>query len=179
MLLFINLSFIILAAESGSIIDVAPGVLIWTIITFIILVIILKKFTWKPILTALEQRANAIKESLEEAEKAKDEAKKILDANQVNLSKAEEESKQIINQSRAFAEKLKEQILLESKDQAKKLLEEATAEIERKKASAFDELKNQVAEIAVKAAEKILKEELDKTREKELVDKYINEIGKN
>ncbi len=180
MLAFLNLSFLVLAWEGGnSIIEVSPGVVFWTVVTFIFLFFVLKKYTWKPILTALEQRENAIKESLDEAGKAKDEAKKILDANQANLAKAEEESKQIINQSRIYAEKLKEQIIQDSKDQAKKLLEEAAAEIDRKKDAAFDEIKRQVAEIAVQAAEKILKENFDKDREKNLVDKYINEIGKN
>ncbi len=178
MLTGFSLSLINLIAE-GSIIDVSPGVLFWTIVTFVILLLVLKKFTWKPILMALDQREAAIRESLEKAEKAKEDAQKVLDANQANLAKAEEESKQIINQSRAYAEKLKEQILQESKEQAKKLLEDATSEIERQKDAAFDELKSQIAEIAVQAAEKILRESLDKEAQKKLVDKYIGEIGKN
>jgi len=178
MLTGFSLSGIALIAE-GSIIDVSPGVVFWTIITFVFLLLILKKFTWKPILTALAQRESAIKESLEKAERAQEDAQKVLDANQANLAKAEEESKQIINQSRAYAEKLKEQILQESKDQAKKIVDDASQEIERKKEAAFDELKNQIAEIAVKAAEKILRENLDKDTQKKLVDKYIGEIGKN
>lgn len=178
MLTGFSLSGIALIAE-GSIIDVSPGVVFWTIITFVLLLLILKKFTWKPILTALAQREAAIKESLEKAERAQEDAQKVLDANQANLAKAEEESKQIINQSRAYAEKLKEQILQESKEQAKKIVDDASQEIERKKEAAFDELKNQIAEIAVNAAEKILRENLDKDTQKKLVDKYIGEIGKN
>lgn len=178
MLIGSGLSFIALIAE-GSIIDVSPGVVFWTIVTFVLLLLVLKKFTWKPILMALDQRESAIRESLEKAEKAKEDAQKVLDANQANLAKAEEESKQIINQSRAYAEKLKEQILQESRDQAKKLIEEAASEIERQKDAAFDELKNQIAEIAVNAAEKILRENLDMETQKKLVDKYIGEIGNN
>lgn len=174
------LSVLALASEGGgSLVDVNPGVAFWTLITFLILLFILKKFAWKPILTALEQRENAIRESLEKAEKAKDDAQKVLDQNQINLAKAEEESKQIINQSRAYAEKLKEQIMQESKVQAKKMIEEAAAEIERKKDAAFDELKNQVVEIAINAAEKILRENLDKETQKKIVNKYIGEITKN
>lgn len=178
MLTGISLSVITLIAE-GSVIDVSPGVVFWTIVTFIILLWVLKKFTWKPILMALEQRESAIRESLDKAEKAKEDAQKVLDANQANLAKAEEESKKIINQSRTYAEKLKEQIIHESREQAKKLIEDATSEIERQKEAAFDELKGQIAEIAVKAAEKILKENLDKETQKKLVDKFIGEIGKN
>ncbi len=180
MLTVFSLSIIAMASEGGgSLIDVNPGVIFWTVVTFLILLLILKKFAWKPILTALEQRETAIRESLEKAERAKEDAQKVLDANQANLAKAEEESKQIINQSRAYAEKLKEQIIQESKENAKKMIDEAAAEIDRKKDAAFDELKNQVAEIAVKAAEKILRETLDNETRKKLVDKYIGEIGKN
>jgi F-type H+-transporting ATPase subunit b len=141
--------------------------------------ILLTKFAWKPILSALKQREDAIKDSLEQAEKAKDEAKQILAENQNSLAKAEDESKKIIEQSRIFAENLKEQMIKDSKAQAKKLIEEASAEIDRKKNAAFDELKNQIAEISVQAAEKILKENLDAEKNKKLVDKYISDISKN
>ncbi len=175
-----SLPFVAVIAEGGSsLIEVNPGVIIWTVATFIILLLILKKFAWKPILFALEQRETAIKESLEKAQTAKEEAQKILDQNQVNLAKAEEESKQIINQSRVYAEKLKDQIIQDSKSEAKKMIEEAAAEIERKKDAAFDELKNQVAEIAVLAAEKIIREKLDGETQKKIVDKFIGEITKN
>jgi len=172
------LSVLAFAPEGGgSLIDVNPGLAIWTLVTFIVLLVILKKFAWKPILTALDQRENAIRESLERAEKANVEAQKVLDQNQANLAKAEDEAKQIINQSRAYAEKLKDQIIQESKGQAKKLIEEASNEIERKKEAAFDELKNQVADIVINAAEKILRENLDNETQKKIVNKYISDIN--
>lgn len=164
---------------SASLLSVNGGLAFWTTVTFVLLLLVLSKFAWKPILNALKQREDAIKDSLEQAEKAKEEAKKILAENQNSLAKAEEESKKIIDQSKQFAEGLKEQILKESREQAKKMIEEATAEIERKKDSAFDELKGKIAEISVKAAEKILKENLDAEKNKMIVNKYINEISKN
>lgn len=174
-------SLAVLAAEGGSggLLSVNSGLAFWTTLTFILLLIILGRFAWKPILMALKQREEAIKESLEQAQKAKDEAKKILDENQASLLKAEEEGKKIIEQSRAYAQTLKDQMINDSKAQAQKLIDEAAAEIERKKNAAFEDLKNQVAQIAVNAAEKILKENLDKDKNQKLVDKYINEISKN
>ncbi|MBP1683489.1 MAG: atpF [Ignavibacteriaceae bacterium] len=165
--------------ENGGLLDVNPGLMIWTVITFIILVLILKKVAWKPILTALDKRESDIKESLAQAEKAKDEAKKILEENQANLAKAEEESKKIIEQSRAYAESLKEQLIKDSKDQAKKIVDEASSEIQRKKDAAFEELKGQIAEIAVNAAEKIIRESLDAQKSKQVIDKYLNDVNKN
>lgn len=176
-----NINLLVAAAPQGggSLIDVNPGLIIWTLITFIILLFVLKKVAWKPILNALEQRENAIKESLEKAEKAKEEAQKVLDTNQANLAKAEEESRKIIEQSRQFAEKLKEQMLNESKAQAQKIISDATAEIERRKEAAFSELKTQISEIAINAAEKILKENLDKETNKKIVNNYLGELTRN
>ena len=173
--------FAVLASEGsgGGLMDVNPGLMIWTVVTFIVLLLILKKIAWKPILTALDKREADIKEALEQAEKAKDEAKKIHEENQANLAKAEEESKKIIEQSRGYAESLKEQMIKESKEQAKKIVEDASSEIQRKKDAAFEELKSQVAEIAVNAAEKIIKESLDAQKSKQVVDKYLNDVAKN
>jgi len=165
--------------EGGSLIDVNPGLIFWTVVTFIVLLVLLKKVAWGPILTALDQREAAIKESLEKAEKAREEAQKVLDENQANITRAEEESKKIIDQSRAYAEKLKDQMIRESKEQARKIVDDASAEIERKREEAFNELKNQVAEIAINAAEKILRESLDKDSNKKIVDKYISDISRN
>jgi F-type H+-transporting ATPase subunit b len=163
----------------GSLLDVNPGLIIWTILTFLILLIILKKVAWKPILTALDNREKEIEDSLNRAEQAKEDAQKILEENQTTLSKAEEESKKIIDQSREYADKLKEQMLKESKDQQQKIIEDASAEIERKKNAAFEELKNQIAEISINVAEKIMKENIDANKNKQIVNKYLSEINKN
>lgn len=163
----------------GTLLDVNPGLIFWTAITFIILVLVLKRVAWKPILTALDNRAKGIEDSLNRAEQAKEEAQKILEENQATLSKAEEESKKIIDQSRIYADNLKEQMLKESKDQQQKIIEDASAEIERKKNAAFEELKNQIAEISIIAAEKIMKENIDAGKNKKIVEKYLTEISKN
>ncbi|RKY91612.1 MAG: ATP synthase F0 subunit B [Ignavibacteriae bacterium] len=179
MLANILLGVLASGGEGGSLLDVNPGLIIWTILTFLFLLIILKKVAWKPILTALDNREKEIEDSLNRAEQAKEEAQKILDENQATLSKAEEESKKIIDQSRVYADNLKEQMLKESKDQQQKIIEDASAEIERKKNAAFEELKNQIAEISVNAAEKIMKENIDANKNKQIVNKYLSEINKN
>ena len=179
MLAEITLALIASEGRNGGLLDVNPGLMIWTVITFLILLLILKKVAWKPILSALDKRENDIKEALAQAEKAKEEAKKILEENQANLAKAEEESKKIIQQSRSYAESLKDQLIIESKEQAKKIVEDASSEIQRRKDAAFKELKDQIAEISVKAAEKIIRESLDAQKGKQVVDKYLNEIVKN
>ena len=166
-------------AEKINLLEVDPGLIVWVIITFIVLLWVLKKVAWKPILAALDLREKEIKDSLEKAEKAKEDAQKILEQNQASLAKAEDESKKIIDQSRTYAETLKEQMLKESKEEARKLVDNATEEIERKKNAAFEELKNQIAEISLTAAEKIMRENLNKEKNKKIVNEYLKEINKN
>jgi len=175
-----NLLFSVLASESnGTLLDVNPGLIFWTFLTFIVLLLILRKVAWKPILTALDQREMTIQESLSKAEKAKEEAQKILDQNQNSLAKAEDEARKIIEQSRSYAEKLKDQILADGKLQSQKLISEAAAEIERKNQAAFEQLKSEVVDIAISAAGKLLDEKLDKETHTKVVNKFINELVKN
>jgi F-type H+-transporting ATPase subunit b len=172
--------FLILAFNGGegggSPLDVNPGLILWTVVTFICLLLILKKIAWKPILNTLNERENLIKESLDKAETARLEAEKLILENKSNMLRAEEEGQKIIEQSREYAEKVKVQVLDESKIQAKKMIELASAEIERKNAEAFIKLKGQVAEIAVNAAEKILRESLDKEKQIKVVNKYLEDF---
>jgi len=164
---------------SGGLLSVNPGLAFWTVLTFLILIFILKKFAWKPILSALDEREQKIKDSLQMAEKAAEDAKQMIVENKKQLQLAEDEAKKIVEQSRLYAEKLKTQLLEESKMQSHKLVENASQEIERKKLEAFADLKNQVAELSLAIAEKILKQNVDKQANAEMIKKYIDEIQKN
>jgi F-type H+-transporting ATPase subunit b len=164
---------------NGGLLDVSPGLIFWTVVTFIILLVILRKLAWKPILKSLSDRETLIKDSLEKAEIAKQEAEKLIEENKANLDKAEEEAQKIIAQSREYAEKLKTQMLEESNAEAKKRLEEAKVEIDRKSQEAFNQMKEQIASIAVEAAEKIIRENLDEKKQKNLVNKYLDDLSKN
>ena len=163
----------------GSILDVNPGLIFWTVITFVILLFILKKMAWKPILNSLDERENFIKESVEKAETAKKEAEKILEENKIKLANAEEEAQKLIAQGREYAENLKSQIIEESKAEAKKLIDDASLEIERKNVEAFNNLKDEIAVIAVEAAEKIIRENLDKEKQSKIVNDYIDSLSKS
>jgi F-type H+-transporting ATPase subunit b len=163
----------------GSLLDVNPGLIFWTVITFVFLLIILKKLAWKPILSALSEREKLIMDSLDKAEKARIEFEKLTEENKIRMAKAEEDAQKIIAQGRDYAEKIKTQIVDESRQEAKKMIEDATAAIERKQQESFNNLRGQIAEIAVNAAEKIIRENLDKDKQLKIVDKYIQDISKN
>jgi F-type H+-transporting ATPase subunit b len=177
----LNLAFLAFSGgeSSGGLLDVNPGLIIWVTLTFIILLFILKKVAWGPILNSLNERENFIKDSIDKAEQARVAAEKLLEENNANLAKAEEEAQKVIQQGREYGEKLKAQMLEESNNEAKKMIADAVSEIERKNNEAFSKLKNQVADIAVSAAEKIIRTNLDKEKQATLVDQYLKDLNKN
>lgn len=181
MLVINNLAAMVLASGGGNggLLDVNPGLIFWTVITFIFLLLVLKKLAWKPILNSLSDREKFIEESLKKAETAQAEALKMVQDNKAGIAKAEEEARQIIDHAKKLAEDLREKNEAKTKAETQKMIEAAKSEIERKNQEAFVKLKSQVAEIAVDAAEKIVRETLDKNKQIELVNKYIDDLSKN
>jgi F-type H+-transporting ATPase subunit b len=174
----INFLLLYSGGEKGGLLDVNPGLIFWTIITFLILLFILKKTAWQPILQALKEREDNIRASLEKAEQARKEAEEILEKNKKNLAEAEEQVKKIINEGREYANKLRAEIVSRANTEAQKILETAKQEIETKKQEALSELKEIVADLSIQAAEKILEETLDKEKHKKLVEKLIQNLPK-
>jgi F-type H+-transporting ATPase subunit b len=182
MLVFLNAAILAFSgggSENGGLLSVSGGLMIWTAVTFLVLLFVLTKLAWKPILNSLGEREKFIKDSLENAEKAQKEAERLMEENNERLAKSEEEAQKIIAQGREYADKLKNQILEESKSNAKKMIEDASSEIERKNQEAFTNLKEQVVDIAIQAAEKIIREDLDKEKQSKLVNKYLEDLSKN
>jgi len=156
------------------------GLIFWMMLSFLIVIFILKKFAWKPILNGLEEREKTIDEALNAAEKAREEMKSLKSDNEKLLHEAKEERDNILRDAR----KMKDGIILEAKEKAQveanKIVEGALVTIENEKNSAIHDLKNQIASLSIEIAEKILKEELKtKGKQKELIDKLISEIKFN
>lgn len=159
--------------------DINPGLIVWTIITFVLLVAVLSKYAWKPLLQALHEREDKIRSALEQAEKARAEAAELLKQNERNMARAEEEYQKAIREGKALAEKLKEEIVSKAKQQAQRELQMAKEEIQRDIDAAKQQLRSEVADLAIRAAEKILDETLDQQRHKKLVDNFLNQLPKN
>ncbi|MDE3056676.1 MAG: F0F1 ATP synthase subunit B [Bacteroidota bacterium] len=159
--------------------DINPGLIIWTIITFAIVVLVLGKFAWKPLVAALQRREQNIHDALQRAEEAKKEAERVLAENKAALAKANEETARIIREGRELAEQLKNEILAKANDNAKDALLQAQEAIQREKEAALLQLRSEVADLAVTAAEKILDETLDAPRQKKMVDKVLQQLPKN
>jgi F-type H+-transporting ATPase subunit b len=159
--------------------NVDPGLIIWTIITFFILLILLRLTAWKPILKALETREQNIRTSLEKAEKAREDAERILRENKRNLDAAEEQVQRVLKEGRDLAEKMRQEMIGKANDESRRMIEHAKEQIEREKQEALKVLRAEVAHLAIQAAGKILDEQLDAKKHKKIVDKFIDDLPNN
>ena len=150
--------------------DFSVGLFFWQSVLFIALILLLKKFAWGPILTAVEEREEGIKSALDSAEKAKAEMQALNADNERILSEARLERDLLLKEAR----EIKDKIINEAKElastEADKILISAKEQINNEKMKAIIELKNQVADMSIDIAEKILKSELaDKNKQNDLI----------
>ena len=143
------------------------GLIFWTLLAFLIVFYILKKFAWKPILKSLKDRENNISEALATAEKVKQEMAQLKSENEALLAKAREERAAMIREAKVTGEKM----LADAKERAKseydRILSDAQAAIEQQKMAAITDLKNQVGILVVEVSEKVLRRELSNKAEQE------------
>ena len=159
--------------------DPNPGLIVWTIVTFVLLLLVLRKFAWKPLLKALHDRESSIRGALEHAENAKAEAGRILEENRRQLARAGEESQKILGEGRALGEKLKQEIVDQANRQSRRMVDQARLEIGRDKDNALAQLRREVATLALQAAGKILNETLDEKRHRALIYESLSKLPKN
>ena len=156
------------------------GLVFWTSLVFLILLVILKKVAWKPILSAVKEREESIENALQAAEKAKQEMASLQASNEALLKEAREERDVMLKE----AKEAKDQIISEAKGKAKEeaesIMAQAKQAIQVEKNAAMADIKNQVAGLSLSIAEKILRENLSNDdKQKDLVNKYIDEINLN
>jgi F-type H+-transporting ATPase subunit b len=154
----------------------AIGLIFWTTVVFTLLVLLLKKFAWKPILSAVDERNKSIKDSLAQAEKARSEMSELTANNEKIIAQAKVDRDIILKEARD----MKNEIISKAKDkansEAEKLVSTAKEQILNEKMKAITELKNHVADLSIEMAEKILSSELsDVAKQKELVSKALKE----
>lgn len=159
--------------------DINPGLSIWTTVVFVLLVLVLGKFAWKPLLKTLQDRENSIRDSLDQAERARAEAAELLKQNERNMARAEEEYQKVVREAKDLGEKMKDDIVAKARQQAQHELQNAKEEIKRDIDAAKQQLRSEVADLAIKAAEKILDETLDQGKHKKIIDNVMNQLPKN
>jgi F-type H+-transporting ATPase subunit b len=156
------------------------GLIIWQTIVFLLLVFLLAKFAWKPILGSLKEREESIQQALDAAEKAKVEMAALKSDNEKLLREAREERDKILREAREAANRLHDQAQTDAKKNADKIIEDAKAIIQTEKNAALRDVKAQVAMFSLEIAEKLIKNNLkDDKAQKELAETFIKDLKLN
>lgn len=152
------------------------GLFFWQLLIFIFLVLLLKKFAWKPILDAVNERESSIKDAMSEADKARNEMAAIQESNQKVLKEARAEREALLKDARNTGAEIVAQAKTDAKTEANKIISQAQEAIQNEKRAAVNELKNQVAQISLEIAEKVIDTELaNKDKQAQLVDKLLKD----
>lgn len=156
------------------------GMFFWQTLLFLVLLFLLRKFAWKPILNAVNSREENIQEALDMAVKTKAEMKKLQTQNENLVKEARVERDQMIKEAKETGNKLVEDSKKKAKEEADKIIENARASINSEKNAAIAELKGQVASVAIEIAEKVLRENLSSSdKQKTLASKLAEDISLN
>jgi F-type H+-transporting ATPase subunit b len=156
------------------------GTVFWMLLMFVTVLIILRKFAWVPILTALENREKSIKDSLGSAERAREEMEQLKADNDKIMAEARQERDNMLRETKKTSDKIITEAKEKAGEEARLLLEATREHIENEKTSAVEDIRRQIAELSVEIAEKILREQLkDDKQQKELVGKLLQDIKLN
>ncbi len=160
--------------------DFSVGLFFWQTLLFLVLLFLLRRYAWKPILNSVNEREASVKKSLDEAKNAREEMERLQADNEKILKEARQERDTILKEGR----EMKEKIIADARDKASeegaKLVEQAKVEIENQKMAALVDLKNQVAEMSIEIAEKILRQELaEGNKQEELVQEQLKDFKLN
>ena len=153
-----------------------PGLFIWTIVTFLVLLALLGKFAWRPLLEALESRQERIRKSLEDADRAKQELERLQQESAKMMQQARVEAESIVAQTRADAERLREELKQKAKEEADNILRNAQQQIQLQTRQAILQIRQEVADIAVSLASKLLERNLAKEDNARLIDETLKQI---
>ncbi len=164
----------------ASLIEPAVGLIFWTSITFILLVFILGKFAWKPILSAIKTREKGIEEALASAERALNDMRELKAANEVILNQARTERDSMLKEARETKDSIIAEAKQKANSEADRIMSSAREQIANEKNAAISELKKQVAVLSIEIAEKILKSELSNDeKQKALVSNLMKDVNLN
>ncbi len=162
----------------GGLYDINTGLSVWTLIVFAILVAVLGKFAWGPILKAVDEREKGIQAKLDEAAAQNAEAAQLLQEHKAQLADARRQASELIAEGRTAAERVRKELEEKARAEAQGIVERARAEIERERDAALEVLRKESVDLALAAASRLMHENLDQPKDRALVERYLGELGK-
>jgi F-type H+-transporting ATPase subunit b len=161
---------------SSGLIKVVPGLMIWTIVCFLLTLFVLKRYAFGPIQKMLDERRERIQRSIEEAEHARVEARKLLEEHRALIGQARGQSEEILAEARKAADAQRERVREETEEDRQRRLEETRRQIEQATAQALGQIRDEVGRLSLLAAEKITRKSLTEADQQRLIDEALSEI---
>ena len=161
---------------NNPLVQLDPGLFVWTILTFLLLLTVLAKFAWKPLLKMLKDREELIRSSLEDAEKAKKKLERLNAEGEAIINQARSEAQSILSEGKTAAAKLKDETLDVAKEQAKQIASEAEKQINIEKDKAIAEIKSEVVNLSMRIAEKLINKNISPEDNKALIDESLSNV---
>ncbi|MFQ6616453.1 MAG: F0F1 ATP synthase subunit B [Fidelibacterota bacterium] len=155
-----------------------PGLFIWSIITFLVLLAFLARFVWKPLMGALERREKRIRESLEDARKAREEAERISREFDRMIARARSEAQAIVKQGKATGERLKQDMVARAKEESDRIRTDAEKRIGAEKQKAIAEIREEVVNLSLQVASKIIGKKLTRRENLSLIQESLERIDR-
>ncbi|MDE2826581.1 MAG: F0F1 ATP synthase subunit B [Bacteroidota bacterium] len=153
------------------------GLIVWWGLVFLALLLLLRRYAWGPITSALTEREETIASSLNRAEAALEESKRLQESNAQARRENELQAQRLLREAREEAQQLREREVLRTREEISALRNQAQEDIARDKEKALQALRSEVADLAILAAEKVLQENLDGSRQRVLVDRFIDDLS--
>jgi F-type H+-transporting ATPase subunit b len=154
-----------------------PGLFMWTIVTFLIVLMILKWKAWGPLINALDKREEDIREALASAEKARQDAEKASSEYEDMMRKSQADAQQIVSEGKAAGERVKNDIQSAANDKANEIIEKAKAQIDVEREKAIQEIKSSVVDLSMEAAARVIEKNLESEDNRKLVNQALEGIG--
>lgn len=164
------------AAERPNLLSPAGGLMFWTLLVFIVLIFVLGRYAYKPLLAAVEAREQSLQNALDQARKDREEAAKLLEEHKRQLDAARSEAQAFIAEGRATAEKMKAEMLEATRTQQQELMERAKRDIESEKTRAIAALRREAVDLAIAGASKVIEKNLDTGANRQLVESFLSSI---
>ncbi len=161
---------------SNPLIQVTPGLMIWTIVCFLIALFVLKRYAFGPIQKLIDERRERIRRALDEADEARDEARTLLEEHRKLIGQARSEAEEILSEARQVARGMQERVKEETEADRQRRLEETRRQIEAETRRALEAIRAEVAELSLVAAEKVTRKSLDDKDQRRLIDEAIGEL---
>ena len=153
-----------------------PGLFIWTIVTFLVLLALLAKFAWRPLLEALDTRQNAIRKSLDDAQQARQELERLNTESAQIIARSRQEADAIITQSRADGDRLREEIRQKARAEADLIVKNAERQIQLETSRALEQIRHEAVELSVMIASKIIQRNLTREDNERLIDEALRQV---